>query len=74
MSASRSQKMTVNLDRLLIDQAKDAFWLARSDYRTFSAWVEDALRRHIDTTKHTHDVDELPRRPGGSLPTGRPIT
>lgn len=69
-----SQKMTVNVSRDLIDQAKDAFWLARGEYRTFSAWVEDALRRHIDATKAAHDVDTLPRRPGGgALPPGRPL-
>jgi hypothetical protein len=69
-----SQKMTVNVSRDLIGQAKDAFWLARGEYRTFSAWIEDALRRHIDATKTAHGVDNLPRRPGGgALPSGRPI-
>jgi hypothetical protein len=71
---SRSQKLTVNIDRQLIDQAKDAFWLARGEYRTFSAWVEAALRRHIDATKEAHGVDELPQRPGGPLPPGRPLS
>lgn len=66
--------MTVNISRDLIDQAKDAFWLAHGEYRTFSAWVEHALRRHIDATKLAHGVDDLPRRPGsGSLPPGRPL-
>lgn len=75
LEAATSQKMTVNVSRDLIDQAKDAFWLARGEYRTFSAWVEDALRRHIDATKAAHDVDTLPRRPGGgALPPGRPLT
>ena len=70
-----SQKMTVNVSRDLIDQAKDAFWLARGEYRTFSAWVEDALRRQIDATKAAHDVDTMPRRPGGgALPPGRPLS
>jgi len=60
------QKTTVNVSRDLADQVKDAFWLARGEYRTFSAWVEDALRRrHIDATKAAHDVDTVPRRPGG---------
>ncbi|MDT5044936.1 MAG: hypothetical protein QOG75_789 [Mycobacterium sp.] len=73
--SSASQKMTVNVSRDLIDQAKDAFWLARGEYRTFSAWVEDALRRHIDATKAAHDVDTMPRRPGGgALPPGRPLS
>jgi hypothetical protein len=72
--SAASQKMTVNVSRDLVDQAKDAFWLARGEYRTFSAWVEDALRRHIDATKAAHDVDTLPRRPGGgALPPGRPL-
>lgn len=74
LEPATSQKMTVNVSRDLIDQAKDAFWLARGEYRTFSAWVEDALRRHIDATKAAHDVDTLPRRPGGgALPPGRPL-
>lgn len=69
------QKMTVNASRALIDQAKDAFWLARGEYRTFSAWIEDALRRHIDATKTAYGVDTLPPRPGGgALPPGRPLT
>lgn len=69
-----TQKMTVNISRDLIDEAKDAFWLAHGEYRTFSAWVEHALRRHIDATKTAHGVDQLPRRPGsGSLPPGRPL-
>jgi hypothetical protein len=72
--AAGTQKMTVNVSRDLIDQAKDAFWLAHGEYRTFSAWVEHALRRHIDATKAAHGVDYLPRRPGsGSLPPGRPL-
>jgi hypothetical protein len=72
--AGSTLKMTVNISRDLIDEAKDAFWLAHGEYRTFSAWVEHALRRHIDATKTAHGVDELPRRPGsGSLPPGRPI-
>lgn len=72
--ATVTQKMTVNISRDLIDQAKDAFWLAHGEYRTFSAWVEHALRRHIDATKLAHGVDDLPRRPGsGSLPPGRPL-
>lgn len=74
LEPATSQKMTVNVSRDLIDQSKDAFWLARGEYRTFSAWVEDALRRHIDATKAAHDVDTLPPRPGGgALPSGRPI-
>ena len=69
-----TQKMTVNISRDLIDEAKDAFWLAHGEHRTFSAWVEHALRRHIDATKTAHGVDQLPRRPGsGSLPPGRPL-
>jgi len=59
------QKTTVNVSRDLADQVKDAFWLARGEYRTFSAWVEDALRLYIDATKAAHDVDTVPRRPGG---------
>lgn len=67
--------MTVNISHHVIDQAKDAFWLARGEYRTFSAWVEDALRRHIDATKTAHSLDDLPHRPGrGPLPPGRPLS
>lgn len=73
-AARATQKMTVNISRDLIDEAKDAFWLAHGEYRTFSAWVEHALRRHIDATKAAHGVKQLPRRPGsGSLPSGRPL-
>lgn len=72
-AATTSQKMTVNINRELAEQAKDAFWLARGEYRTFSAWIEDALRHHIEATKHVHGVDDVPARPGGSLPTGRPL-
>ena len=69
-----TQKMTVNISPDLINQAKDAYWLAHSEYRTFSSWVEDALRRHIDATKTAHGVDHLPPRPGGwALPPGRPL-
>jgi hypothetical protein len=72
--ATVNQKMTVNISRDVADRAKDAFWLARGQYRTFSAWVEDALLRHIEATKAAHGLDELPRRPGGgSLPPGRPL-
>ncbi len=70
----RRQKMTINVSSALVDQAKDAFWVARGEYRSFSAWVEDALRRHIDTTRAAHDLDELPPRPHVELPTGRPIS
>lgn len=66
--------MTINVSGELIEQAKDAFWLARSDYRTFSGWVEDAMRRHIEATKAARGLDALPRRPSGPLPTGRPLS
>lgn len=72
--ATPARKMTVTVSADLAEQAKDAFWMARAEYRTFSAWVEDALRRHIDATRHAHDVDALPPRPGGPLPTGRPLS
>jgi hypothetical protein len=58
-----SQKLTVNIDRQLIDQAKDAFWLARGEYRTFSGWVEAALRRHIDATKEAPVSTSSPSAP-----------
>jgi Arc/MetJ-type ribon-helix-helix transcriptional regulator len=73
-ASGRPKKMTVNLDNQLQEDAKDAFWLARGQYRTFSAFVEEALRRHIRDTMDAHSVDQLPRRPGGSLPTGRPLS
>lgn len=66
--------MTVNVSSELIGEAKDAFWLARGEYQTFSGWVAEAIRRHIDATKTAHGVEELPARPGGSLPTGRPLS
>lgn len=69
-----SQKLTVNVPRDLVGQAKDAYWLARGEYRTFSAWVEAALVEQIERTKATHGVENIPPRPGGSLPTGRPLS
>lgn len=66
--------MTVNIDSALQEAAKNAFWLDHADYRTFSAWVEDALRAKIAATKTARGVDEVPPRPGGPLPTGRPLS
>lgn len=71
---SGSQKLTVNVPRDLVGRAKDAYWLARGEYRTFSAWVEAALVEQIERTKTEHGVEEIPPRPGGSLPTGRPLS
>jgi hypothetical protein len=72
-SSVGSHKLTVNLPPDVIGRAKDAFWLARDDYRTFSAWVEDALRRHVDHTKQVRSLEQIPVRPRGPLPTGRPV-
>ncbi len=69
----RRQKMTVNVSSDLVDQAKDAFWVARGEYRSFAAWIEEALRRQIEATQAAHSLDELPPRPRGELPTGRPV-
>ena len=74
---ARRSRVSVGRKRVaaadVIGTAKDAFWLARDDYRTFSAWVEDALRRHVDHTKHVRSVEQIPVRPSGPLPTGRPV-
>ena len=69
----RRQKMTVNVTSDLVDQAKDAFWVARGEYRSFAAWIEEALRRQIEATRVAHSLDELPPRPRAELPTGRPV-
>lgn len=74
--APRRAKMTINIDAELQEAAKDAFWLDHGGYRTFSSWVEDALRAKIEAAKAAHGVTEIPPRPGGGgpLPTGRPLS
>jgi hypothetical protein len=67
-----TQKLTVSISRELAEQARDAYWSARSNYRTFSGWVEEAISRHIEATKADQGVADLPRRPG-PLPAGRPV-
>lgn len=64
--------MTFNLSEDVVEQARDAFWLARGEYRTLADWVEVALLRHIEETKKAQGVEEIPPRPG-PLPVGRPI-
>ncbi|MCW2899052.1 MAG: hypothetical protein JWO67_1317 [Streptosporangiaceae bacterium] len=71
---SRNQKMTINIPGELVDQAKDAFWLDHRDYRSFSAWVSEALRQQIAQTMARHGVDSLPARPTTDLPAGRPLS
>jgi len=69
----RSRKMTINVGGELQEQAKDAYWLVRDHHRTFSDWVAAAIAAAIEQTKSEAGVEELPRRPGGGLPTGRPL-
>lgn len=72
--APRSRKMTVNVREDLQEQAKDAYWLVRDEHRTFSDWVAAAIAAKIEETKRDAGVDELPTRPRGGLPTGRPLS
>jgi hypothetical protein len=66
--------MTINIPAELVNQAKDAFWLDHRDYRSFSAWVSEALRQQIEQTMTRHGVDSLPHRPLTDLPPGRPLS
>jgi hypothetical protein len=66
--------MTINIPADLVNQAKDAFWLDHRDYRSFSAWVSEALRRQIEQAMARHGVDSLPARPVTDLPPGRPLS
>lgn len=72
--APRSRKMTVNVREDLQEQAKDAYWLVRDEHRTFSDWVASAITAKIEETKRAAGVDDLPARPRGGLPTGRPLS
>jgi hypothetical protein len=65
--------MTINVPGDLIDAAKNAFWVDRGDYRTFSAWVAEALERQIADTMQRRGLRQLPDRPGEGLPPGRPL-
>jgi hypothetical protein len=65
--------MTINVPTDLVDAAKNAFWADRGEYRTFSAWVAEALERQIADTMHRHGLSRLPARPGEGLPPGRPL-
>ena len=65
--------MTVNLDSDLQEQAKDAYWQVRGDYRTFSDWVAEAIAEKIEETKRRAGLEDVPTRPRGGLPTGRPL-
>lgn len=73
LAASRTQKMTINVPTDLVDAAKNAFWADRGGYRTFSAWVAEALERQITDTMTRHGLQQLPTRPGEGLPPGRPL-
>jgi hypothetical protein len=65
--------MTINVSAELVDEAKNAFWVDRGDYRSFSAWVAEALQRQIQQTMDRHGISALPPRPGDGLPPGRPL-
>lgn len=65
--------MTINVPPDLVDAAKNAFWADRGGYRTFSAWVAEALERQIADTMTRHGLRQLPQRPGEDLPPGRPL-
>lgn len=73
-STPRSQKMTINVPAELVDEAKNAFWVDRGAYRSFSSWVAEALQRQIQETMSRHGIQALPQRPGDGLPPGRPLS
>lgn len=66
--------MTINVPADLVDEAKNAFWVERGTYRSFSSWVAEALHRQIEQTMQRHGIEALPPRPGDGLPPGRPLS
>lgn len=72
--SSRSEKMTINIPAALINEAKDAYWVDRGSYRTFSEWIAEALQRQIQDTMTRHGLEQLPTRPARGLPPGRPLS
>jgi hypothetical protein len=70
---SRNKKLTINLQDHLVEEAKNAFWVDRGTYATFSSWVAEALQRQIEDTMARHRLTALPQRPGDGLPPGRPL-
>jgi hypothetical protein len=66
--------MTINVPAALVDEAKNAFWVDRDSYRSFSSWVAEALHRQIEQTMQRHGIEALPPRPGDGLPPGRPLS
>lgn len=69
----RNVKMTINVPAELVDEAKNAFWVERGSYRSFSSWIAEALQRQIAETMTRHDLTALPARPDVDLPPGRPL-
>jgi hypothetical protein len=69
----RNVKMTINVPAELVDEAKNAFWADRGSYRSFSAWIAEALQRQIEETMTRHSLTTLPDRPTNDLPPGRPL-
>ena len=69
-----SQKMTINVNTELVDDAKNAFWMDRREYQSFSEWVSEAIQNQVELTKTRHGVQELPARPRRDLPAGRPLS
>ena len=53
------QKLTVTVSRALADEARDAFWACRGDYRTFSAFteLEKKIRPHVGRFVRGLDMD-----------------
>jgi hypothetical protein len=69
----RNTKVTINIPAELIDEAKNAFWVQRGSYRSFSAWIADAVQHKIAETMTEHGLTALPPRPYEDLPPGRPV-
>ena len=68
------QKMTINISTELVDKAKDAFWMDRREYHSFSEWISEAIHNQVEAAKTRHDVQTLPARPRRDLPSGRPLS
>lgn len=63
---------TVDID--VLDDVKDAFWVARNigRYRTFGDLVTEALRdKVISLRAELNDGEPFPKRPVDNLPSGR---
>lgn len=67
-------KFSPNVDTAVLDDVKDAFWVARNigRYRTFGDLVTEALRDKVTALRdELNDGEPFPKRPVDNLPSGR---